>query len=307
MTREAWIIDAVRTPRGIGKQGKGALSHLHPQRLGATVLGALQQRNELRTGRGRRASSGAAARRSGSRGRASGGCRRSTPAGASERAASRLDRFCGSGITAVNLAAASILSGMEDLVVAGGVEMMSFTATLPPGMLDAGNLHLRDLHPQPHQGVCADVIATLEGATRDDVDRLALASQQRAARAIAGRHFAKEPGPGAERRRHGRPRSRRVSPAADDARRLGQAASRLLELHGDAGRRHRRDLRRPGAPDAPRPSRSTTSIMPGTPSGVVDGSATLLLASPDYAKRQGWKPRARVVAMANAAGSPSSC
>ena len=54
MTREAWIIDAVRTPRGIGKQGKGALSHLHPQRLGATVLGALQQRNEHPHGRGRR-------------------------------------------------------------------------------------------------------------------------------------------------------------------------------------------------------------------------------------------------------------
>src|SRR5688572_22535097 len=102
-----------------------------------------------------------------------------------------LDRFCGSGITSVNLAAASLMSGMEDCVVAGGVEMMSFTATLPPGLLDAGNLHLRDLHPQPHQGVCADVIATLEGITRDQVDGLALESQKRADRAIENGHFSK--------------------------------------------------------------------------------------------------------------------
>ncbi len=87
-----------------------------------------------------------------------------------------LDRFCGSGITAVNLAAAQIMSGMEDLVIAGGTEMMSYTRstadpTSPP-MMDNGNLRLRAKHPQSHQGVCADAIATLEGITREDVDAL---------------------------------------------------------------------------------------------------------------------------------------
>ena len=128
MTREAWIIDAVRTPRGIGKQGKGALSHLHPQRLGATVLGALAERNALRTEEVDDVIWGCSAQ-IGKQGTCIGRMS-ALDAGWSIKASGvTLDRFCGSGITAVNLAAATIISGMEDLVVAGGVEMMSFTAT----------------------------------------------------------------------------------------------------------------------------------------------------------------------------------
>ena len=85
-----------------------------------------------------------------------------------------LDRFCGSGITTVNLAAAQIMSGMEDLVIAGGTEMMSYHSQIgdpsKPPMIDSGNLHLREMHPQSQQGVCADAIATLEGIDRDAVD-----------------------------------------------------------------------------------------------------------------------------------------
>jgi acetyl-CoA C-acetyltransferase len=99
-----------------------------------------------------------------------------------------LDRFCGSGITTVNLAAASIMSGMEDLVIAGGTEMMSYTAATAdrggPMLMDGGNLRLRARHPQSHQGVCADAIATLEGIAPKALDELALVSQQRADRAI---------------------------------------------------------------------------------------------------------------------------
>ena len=103
-----------------------------------------------------------------------------------------LDRFCGSGITSVNLAAASIMSGMEDCVVAGGTEMMSYTATLTGGgRMDTGNMTLRDLQPQWHQGICADLIATLEGISREDVDGLAYQSQQRAKVAIEENRFAK--------------------------------------------------------------------------------------------------------------------
>src|SRR4029077_20063274 len=84
-----------------------------------------------------------------------------------------------------------VMSGMEDLIVAGGTEMMSYTAGLPRGspFLDRGNEQLRALHPQSHQGVCADAIATLEGITRSDVDALALESQQRAARAVTQGFF----------------------------------------------------------------------------------------------------------------------
>src|SRR5690554_5218750 len=88
-----------------------------------------------------------------------------------------LDRFCGSGITTVNLAAAQIMSGMEDLVIAGGTEMMSYTSATAdpktPPMMDAGNLHLRKQHPQSQQGVCADAIATMVGIDRQAVDELA--------------------------------------------------------------------------------------------------------------------------------------
>jgi acetyl-CoA C-acetyltransferase len=101
-----------------------------------------------------------------------------------------IDRFCGSGLTAVNLAAMGILSGQQNLVVAGGVESMSHGATLSnSAFIDSGNLALRKLIPQPHQGVCGDLIATLEGFTREDVDALALESQRRADVAIKEGRF----------------------------------------------------------------------------------------------------------------------
>ena len=73
---------------------------------------------------------------------------------------------------------------MEDCVIAGGCEMMSYTASTAdpknPPMMDAGNLHLREMHPQSQQGCCADAIATLEGIDREAVDQLAVVSQERA-------------------------------------------------------------------------------------------------------------------------------
>ncbi|NBT78800.1 MAG: acetyl-CoA C-acyltransferase, partial [Betaproteobacteria bacterium] len=146
---EALIIDACRTPRGIGKLGKGALADMHPQHLGAAVLKALAQRNQLDTAEiddviwGTSAQQGS---QSMDLGRMS-----ALDAGYDVRSSGvTLDRFCGSGITTVNLAAASIMSGMEDLVIAGGCEMMSMTSNLnasAPLLMDAGNLRLRLSHP----------------------------------------------------------------------------------------------------------------------------------------------------------------
>ena len=80
-----------------------------------------------------------------------------------------LDRFCGSGLTALNLAAMGIMSGAQQLVVAGGVEQMSHTRTLArESMMDSGNMALRKRIPQPHQGLCADLIATLEGLSANN-------------------------------------------------------------------------------------------------------------------------------------------
>src|SRR5580698_10608930 len=181
---EALIIDACRTPRGIGKVGKGALADIHPQQLAATPLRALAKRNDLNTADVDDIIWGTSSQR-GKQG-ADMGRMAALDAGFDIRASGvTLDRFCGSGITTVNMAAASIMSGMEDLVIAGGTEMMSMagrrTSDDGPPMMDSGNLHLRALHPQSNQGVCADAIASLEGISREAVDELALVSQQRAA------------------------------------------------------------------------------------------------------------------------------
>src|SRR5579862_6507267 len=120
---DAYIIDAVRTPRAIGKVGKGALAGLHPQVLAATVLKALKERNNLNTAEVDDVIWGTSAQmglQGGDMGRMA-----ALDAGYDVKASGvTLDRFCGSGLTAVNLAAAQILSGMEDLLVAGGTEMM---------------------------------------------------------------------------------------------------------------------------------------------------------------------------------------
>ena len=139
---EAYIIDACRTPRGVGKVGKGALAEFHPQHLGATVLKALAERNNLKTEDVDDIIWGTSSQR-GKQG-ADLGRMSALLAGYDLKASGvTLDRFCGSGISTVNMAAASIMSGMEDLVIAGGTEMMSYTASsAEPGklpLLDADN------------------------------------------------------------------------------------------------------------------------------------------------------------------------
>ena len=161
---EALIIDVCRTPRGIGKVGKGSLAHLHPQWLGATVLKAIKERNDLNTAEvddivwGTSQQKG---QQGGDLGRMA-----ALDAGYDIRSSAvTLDRFCGSGITSVNMAATSIMAGMEDCTIGGGTEMMSSYGAMEglSPFIDSDNLRLRDVHPQPHQGLCGDAIASLEG------------------------------------------------------------------------------------------------------------------------------------------------
>ena len=190
---EAWIIDACRTPRGIGKKGKGALADEHPQHLGAAVLKALHDRVGFDTAEVDDIVFGTSSQR----GPQSGDLARmaALDAGYDVKASGvTLDRFCGSGITSVNIAAANIMSGMEDLTIGGGTEMMSLAGSSSgrgSPFLDNDNFRLREVHPQPHQGVCADTIATLEGITREALDSLAVESQRRADNAIKNGYFDK--------------------------------------------------------------------------------------------------------------------
>jgi acetyl-CoA C-acetyltransferase len=302
---EAWIIDTCRTPRGIGKKGKGALAHLHPQHLGATVLKALAERNNLNTADVDDIIFGTSSQR----GQQGGDLARmaSLYAGYDPRSSAvTLDRFCGSGITSVNMAANSILAGQEDLVIAGGCEMMSTYGADPSQspFIDSDNLDLRAMMPQPHQGICADVIATLEGIDRTALDSLAVVSQQRAAHAINNGHFNKSLVPvynpdgslALDREEFPRPQTTLAS-LAELKPSFEAMANYPLD---DRGTTFGGEVKR-AYPDL----QITHVHHAGNSSGVVDGAGAILLASPAYAQAHGLKPRARFVAMANMGDSPT--
>lgn len=306
---EAYIIDAVRTPRGIGKVGKGSLAHLHPQHLGATVLGAIRDRNDLDTSTVDDIIWGTSSQR-GAQG-ADMGRMAALDAGYDIKASGvTLDRFCGSGITSVSLAAAQIMSGMEDCVIAGGCEMMSYTSATAdpkvPPMLDAGNMHLREMHPQTQQGVCADAIATLEGIDREAVDQLAVTSQERAKRAMDEGRFDKSIIPvrnldgtlALDKDEFPRPGTTMESlaglktvfnmfmdiPVDDQGNTYGNLITKKYpQLEGKINHVHHA----------------------GNSSGVVDGAAAILVTSKEYADKNGYKPRARIVATANMGDCPT--
>ena len=303
---EAWIIDACRTPRGIGKKGKGALAGQHPQHLGAVVLQALAERNRLNTADVGDIIFGTSSQR----GRQSGDLARMAALEAGYAITSSgvtLDRFCGSGITSVSLAAMNILSGSEHCVIGGGAEMMSTygeEGAMPSMFLDNDNLALRAVHPQPHQGVCADAIATIEGISREDLDRQAFETQQKAARAIEEGRFDRSliPVHGIDgnlvldREEFPRPQTT-LEALAELQPSFGAVADYPLDESGTTYRQ----LLNQKYPDVD----IRHVHHAGNSSGVVDGAGALLLASPDYARAQDWQPRARIVAMANQGDCPT--
>jgi len=302
---EAFIIDACRTPRGTGKPDKSALSSLHPQHLAAIVLEAIVARNGINSadiddviwsvgiplGKQSRNLGRMAAMDAGYDIGVSG---------------TTLARACGGGITAVNMAAASIMAGMEHLIVAGGSEMMSYTSTLPPDNLGigSGNDRLRHRHPQAHQGVIADAIAGMEGIEREALDRLGAESQRRAAIAQAEGRFDKSIVPILAddgmvllaKDEYPRPQTTFESLSA-----LKPAFAALADMPGD--------------PDGSTSRALIQEVHPalewqavhhaGTSSGVVDGAAAVLIASGAYAQHHGLTPRARVVAYVNHGDSPT--
>ena len=304
----AYIVDACRTPRGIGKVGKGAIAHLHPSYLGSTVLAAMAERNNLNTAEvddiiwGTSSQTG---KQGGDLGRMA-----ALNAGYDVRSSGvTLDRFCGSGITTVNLAAAQIMSGMEDLVIAGGTEMMSYHGQIAdpskPPMIDSGNLDLRAMHPQSQQGVCADAIATLEGIDRDAVDDLALVSQARAAQAIAEGRFdkslitVKNPDGTVALDHEEFPRPETTKEGLSE---LKTVFSVVRDVPVDeAGTTYGALIQQ----KYPEITEFNHIHHAGNSSGVVDGAAALLLASEAYMEKSGMTPRARIVATANMGDCPT--
>jgi len=304
---EAWIIDACRTPRGIGKVGKGALAEMHTQRLGATVLRALVERNGLDTSDVDDVVWGCSMQvgtQGGDLGRMT-----ALDAGFDVTASGvTLDRFCGSGITAVNMAAASVMAGLEDVVVAGGAEMMSSyaynQAKNRSPFMDAGNLHLRELHPQTNQGVAADAIATLEGIPREALAELAAESQRRAAVAIEEGRFEKSLIPVVDddgnvildREEYPRPGTTAEALAS-----LPPSFEKLADIPLDEEGNTYRSMILRRFPDL----KIEHVHHAGNSSGVVDGAGALLITSPDYAKAHGLTPRAKVRAIANVGDDPT--
>jgi len=305
---DAWIIDACRTPRGVGKVGKGALADIHPQQLAATVLAALRDRNDLNTAEVDDIIWGTSVQvgpQGGDLGRMG-----ALDAGYDIKASGvTLDRFCGSGITTTNMAAASIMAGMEDVVIAGGTEMMSLHPALVAAMrtvdspLTEGNKRLLAVHPQTHQGVAADVIASLEGIPRQALDELAVESQARAAVALAEGRFDRSVVPvhradgtlALDHEQFPRPGTTLESLSG-----LQPSFAGLMDVALDADGNTFRSLFMRRFPDLA----FENVHHAGNSSGVVDGAAAILLSSPKYAKAHGWKPRARIVATANMGDDP---
>ena len=293
---EAFLFDAVRTPRGKGKKD-GSLHEVKPIDLLAGVLTHLQQRNGFDTAAvddvvmgvvspiGEQGSviAKVAALKAGWDWRCSG---------------VQINRFCASGLEAVNMAAMKVKSGWEDLVVAGGVESMS---RVPIG--SDGGAWAQD--PQTNsdtlfvpQGIGADLIATLEGFSRDDVDAFALESQKRAAAARAAGYF-----------------KRSVVPVTDF---LGQTI--LMEdefikphttLEGLAALKPAFEQLGGMGFDAvalqryPQVERIHHVHHAGNSSGIVDGATAVLIGSEAAGKTHGLTPRARIVAVALSGADPT--
>ena len=302
---KSYIIGAARTPRGRGKAGKGALSNVHPQELLASVLKELPQRAGFAVGDVDDLITGAVSQ-SGEQGSNISRNAVLTAGWPQEIGGVSLNRFCGSGLQAVNFAAMGVSSGMQQLVVAGGVESMS---RVPMGSdgggTDGGNLNLRKKVFQVPQGISADLIATLEGFTREQLDDVALRSQQNAARALEDGRFTRslvpvrDPVSGAlllERDEFPRPDTTREGLAA-----LKPSFVGLGEMVAGLNGETLDQLALLAYPQAKQVQHLHTA---GNSSGIVDGAAAVAVASEEYVKAHGLKPRARIRSFATIGAEP---
>ena len=294
---DAFIYDAVRTPRGEGKP-TGALNEVSPVRLAATALAAVRDRNGLDTslvddvvlGCSEPASEqGAVIARSAA---LMADYDQSVPG-------VQINRFCASGLEAVNMAAAQVMSGQADLVIGGGVESMSRVAMGSSGGAWFADPEVAFRTHYVQQGISADLIATRDGFSRDDVDAYAVESQRRAAEAWDDGRFAGSVAPvtdenGAiilDRDEHVRPDTdmqalAALNPAFDRMGRDMGFDSVILQRY-------------------PEVERIEHVHHAGNSSGIVDGAAAVLVGSGEIGAALGLKPRARVRGFGSIGSEPS--
>ncbi len=295
MTPHAYLFNAIRTPRGRGK-ASGSLHPVRPLDLLKTLFDELRERHDLDTSQVDDVLLGCVTpvKEQG------GNIARTAPLYAGwdlDLPGAQLNRFCASGLEAVNLAAMKVRSGWEDLVVAGGVESMS---RVPMGS-DGGAMWddyevMGQLDIVP-QGISADLIASLEGFTRADVDGFALLSQQRAAAAQANGYFRSiVPVRDAagnvllDRDEHPRPDATleglgALKPAFEGLGTMGFDAVALKKY--------------------PQLERINHVHTAGNSSGIVDGAALVLVGSKEKGEALGLRPRARIVSAALLGDEPT--
>jgi len=300
---DAWIIDVVRTPRGRGRPD-GALHGVHPQELFAQCLRALASRvgfdpvevDDVIAGNGILTGDHGddIARLS------------ALLAGWPETVPGMtLNRFCGSGQQAITVAAMGIGSGAQDLVIAGGVESMSrWDVTVGAVTIDGANPALRARYPTVPQGVSADLIATMEGFTRENVDAFAVESQRRAAVAATEGRFDRTIVPVTDERGE-------AALARDEHPRPGTTLDGLAKL--------RPAFAEMGAASAEDGGQTFDQLCierypkidhvehvhhAGNSSGVVDGAAAAVIAADGWVRAHGVTPRARIRATATIGSEP---
>ena len=293
---EAYVYDAIRTPRGKGKKD-GSLYEVKPVNLLAGVLTELQRRNDFDTGQVDDVVMGVVSP-IGEQGSVIAKVA-ALKAGWDYRCAGvQLNRFCASGLEAVNMAAMKVRSGWEDLVVAGGVESMSRVPIGADGGAWAQDPETNSATLFVPQGIGADLIATLNGFSRADVDAFALESQKRATAARAAGHF-----------------DHSVVPVKD---KMGltildkdEFVKPNTTLEGLGGLKPAFEQLGAMGFDAvalqryPQVERIHHVHHAGNSSGIVDGAAAILIGSEAAGKTHGFTPRARIVAAALSGADPT--
>jgi acetyl-CoA C-acetyltransferase len=300
---DVFIYDALRTPRGRGKAGKGGLANHHPQELLAQTLNRLAERQQLDKTLVEDLAVGCVTQ---VKEQAACIARTALIAAAwpEDVTGFTVNRFCGSGLEAVNSIAAKIGAGFIDGGIGGGVESMSRVPMGSDGELDGSNEKLRQRLFMVPQGISADLIATREGFTRQDVDRFALRSQQNAARAIEGKRFdgsiipiVNDDGSVALARDEHPRADTTLESLAGLQPVFGKVGATVAGPNGET--LDQLALKR--YPDTRQIEHVHTA---GNSSGIVDGAALVLMGSAAWGARAGVKPRAKIRAMATAGAEP---
>jgi acetyl-CoA C-acetyltransferase len=302
---DAFILDAVRTPRGRGKAGKGALSGVHPQELLGQLLAALPERTGFRASDVDDVVAGIVSQV----GEQGANLARNAVLAAGypdSISAVSLNRFCGSGLQAVTFAAMGVASGAQDLVLAGGVESMSRVPMgADGGGTDGMNMRLRGRVFQVPQGISADLIATLEDFSREQVDGVALRSQRNAAVALEENRFARslvpvrDPASGAELL--SRDEFPRPDTTAEGLAALKPSFVQMGEMPAGANGETLDQIALAAYPQAKSIRHVHTA---GNSSGIVDGAGLVAIASKRFVERSGLTPRARIRAFATVGTEP---